>query len=412
MTTELQPEEVKIVEHGARISGGREGDPPSLRILESATEFNELRDVWSTWSDGPEADLDYFSIRLRHRREVVRPHVMVVYRNDRPDCILVGWLEQGVVAFKVGPFTLFRSNARILRFVNGGFLGNRSRENSRLLMREIIRSVHEQEAQAAEFSQLRMDSPLYDVAKHEPNIFCRDHFTLGQRHPYLTLPGSFDEFLRGRSRKSRQEFRRHSRRLARDFPGEFRFQSVRSERDVEDFARKADEIAQKTYQRTLGVGFVNNAEMREVLHAAARKDALRACLFYIRERPVAFATGIVCNKTLCGIYMGFDPAFGKHRPGLQTLMRLIEDSFEPSGSLLRVDAGCGDVPYKRALFDSSWKEGPVWIFAPSARGLGLCVRKVISTLLHSLAMGLLARSDHLRKFKKMWHQQAARKFQP
>jgi hypothetical protein len=89
-------------------------------------------------------------------------------------------------------------------------------------------------------------------------------------------------------------------------------------------------------------------------------------------------------------------------------MRLIEDSFEPSGSLLRVDAGCGEPSYKRALFGSTWREAPVWIFAPSARGLSLRVGKLASTLMHSFAMRLLAKSDCLPKAKKVWYRQALR----
>lgn len=397
----------------ATISGSREGShsQASLRILEESTEFEGLRDVWSAWGDHREANLDFFSIHLRHRLGVVRPHVMVVYRSGRPDCMLVGWLQQGPVAFQVGSFALFRSDARILHFVSGGFLGNQSRGNARFLVREIIRSLDKREAQAVEFSQLRVDSPLYDLAKREPNVFCREHFTPVQTHWYLTLPGSFDEFLRGRSRKRRHQFRRDAKILARDFPGKVRFQTIRSERDVEDFAHNAEEISQKTYQRALGVGFVNNLEMREMLRAAAQKAALRACLLYVGERPIAFASGIVSNKTLYGTFMGYDPEFKKYRPGLQTLMRLIEASFEPSGSLLRVDAGSGDVAYKRALFDASWKESPVWMFAPSATGFKLHLLRLVSTLLHYPIMRLLAKSDHLRKVKKMWHRQVLREFQ-
>jgi hypothetical protein len=89
-------------------------------------------------------------------------------------------------------------------------------------------------------------------------------------------------------------------------------------------------------------------------------------------------------------------------------MRLIEDSFEPSGSLLRVDAGCGEPSYKRALFGSTRREAPVWVFAPSARGLSPHVRKLASTLMHSLAVRLLAEGDCLRKAKKVWYRQALR----
>jgi Acetyltransferase (GNAT) domain len=407
----IQDKEARICEQRTTISASRESRHVSLRILETATEFEELRDVWSSWSDHPEADLDLFSIHLRHSPGIVRPHVMVVYRSDRTDCMLVGCLRQGPVAFKVGSLVLFQSNVRMLRFVGGGFLGNQSPGNSRFLVREIVKSLPKDGVEAVEFSQLRVDSPLYDLVKREPNVFCREHFAPAQTHRYLTLPASFDEFLRGRSPKSRQEFRRLARMLIRDFPGKVRFQSFGKERDVGEFAREADKISRRTYQRAVGAGFANDVEMREMLRVAAQKAALRACLLYIGEQPVAFASGIVSNKTLYGTFMGYDPGFKKYRPGLQTLMRLIEESFEPSGDLLRIDAGCGDVPYKRALFDSSWKETPVWIFAPSIIGLMLNVLKAISTVVHSLAMGLLARSDYLRKVKKMWHRQALRQFQ-
>jgi Acetyltransferase (GNAT) domain len=383
----------------------------SLRVLEEAAEFEEVRDTWSAWSDGPESDPDLFSIRLRHACGLVRPHVMVVYRSGRPDCILVGWQSQGTAAFRVGSFTLFQPYASILRFVNGGFLGNQSWGNSRVLMRGIMRSLQNREIQAVEFFQLRVGSPLFDLAVQSPSVFCRDHFTPVEIHRYMTLPGSFDQFLRALSRKTRYQFKRTTRMLERDFMGQVRFQSVRSPRDVEDFARKADDISQKSFRRTLEAGFVNNLEMRETLHAAAEKSALRACLMYIGERPVAFASGILSNKTLYATFTGYDPEFKKYSPGFQSQMRLIQEAFDSSEGLLRLDAGSGDLPYKRRLFDSSWKERPVWIFAPSVKGFGLHTLRFVSTLLHSAAMRLLAESEYLRKIKKMWHQQALREFQ-
>jgi hypothetical protein len=394
----------------SRFNVRREDGQASLRVLKTVEELEELRDAWSAWSDGPQADLDFFSIRLRHKHEAARPHVIVVNRNGRPDCLLVGWLSQGTVSFKVGSFILFRSDARILRFVNGGFLGNQSRENCEILVREIVRSLRRGEAHAAEFSQLDVQSPLYDWAKREPNILCRDQFTPFQSHWYLALAGGFDKFLGGLSSKRRKQLAKRARMLANDFP--VRFENVRSEHDVEDFARLADEIARKTYRHALGIGFVNSPETREVLCAAARKSALRASVLYVGDRPIAFTVGILSGKTLYGTFTGYDPEFDRYSPGLQSLMRLLEESFEEKGGPLRYDTGCGDFSYKRALFDSSWRESPVWIFAPSFKGLSLHISKEVSTLLHFLAMQLLAKSDRLRQVKKMWNRQGLRESQP
>ena len=402
---EEQPRELQ----GARAQF--EDSHVGLRILSSVTEFEEFRTPWSGWTHCPEADLDYFSIHLKHAPGVVRPHVMVIYRGGRADCMLVGWLFHGTTVFKVGSYPLFRLNARILRFVNGGFLGNQSKENSRFLVGEILSSLQRQEADAVEFSQLTTDSPLYEHAKREPNAFCRDHFTSVQNHPHLTLPPSFDTFLCRLSKKYRKEFRRNVKMFERDFPGKVQFRTIFTGSDVEDFASKAGEISQRTYQGALGVGFVNDLNAREILHAAAQKASLRAILLSIGKHPVAFNWAILSNKTLYGISTGYDPEFKKYRPGLQTMMRLIEQSFETNSELLRIDAGCGDSPYKRALFDSTWPEAPVWIFAPSLHGFRLHTAKLVSTLLHSLAMWLVTNSSLLRKVKKMLHRRALRKFQ-
>ena len=406
----MHSEEVRIADLSASITGRHDSGAACIRILRAAAEMDELREAWSAWSDQPEADLDLFSIHLRHNRGTARPHVMVVYRSDRPNCILVGCLQRGPLVFKVGSFPLFQPNARILRFVAGGFLGSRSRENAGILLLAIMNSLQKREAQAVEFSQLRVECPLYNLVKTAPNVFCREHFTPVHTHRYLTLPPTFQAFLRCRSSEGRQQYRRYARMLARDFPGEVKFQGVRNECDVGDFARNADEISQKSYQRASGAGFVNNLETQETLRAAAKNEALRAYLLYVGERPIAFASGIVCNKSLCGTFTGYDPAFKRYRPGLQTLMRLIEESCESHGSVLRIDAGYGDMPYKREFFDSSWEEGPVWIFAPSWTGLRLHIFRLVSSLLHTAAMWLLARNNRLRKLKRMWQRKAVPEF--
>jgi len=79
---EEQPRELQ----GARAQF--EDSHVGLRILSSVTEFEEFRTPWSGWTHCPEADLDYFSIHLKHAPGVVRPHVMVIYRGGRADCML------------------------------------------------------------------------------------------------------------------------------------------------------------------------------------------------------------------------------------------------------------------------------------------------------------------------------------
>jgi GNAT acetyltransferase-like protein len=379
----------------------------TLRVLETIAEFEELREFWSGWSNHPQADLDLFSIGLAYRPGVVRPHVMVIYRNGRPDGLLVGWIYQGPLDFKVGSINIFRTEARILHVVSGGFLGNRSLQNSRFLVRKLLEALSQKEIQAVSFSQLRVDTALYEVAKREPGPLCREIFTPPQTHRYMTLPATFDQYLKSRGRHCGNHLRRCQRLLAKDYSGRVQFESYRSVSEAEEFAYIAEGISDKTYQRALGVGFVRNDETRALLRTAAKKGALRASVLWVDGQPVAFVSGIVAGHTLHATYTGYDRAFERYCPGAQTMMRFIEELFEPGERVVQLDSGCGNMHYKQRLFDSIWEESPVWIFAPSAKGIALHALRAVSTSLHYVAMRLLEKSDHLRKLKKIWHRRLA-----
>src|SRR6202012_1412454 len=100
-----------------------------------------LREVWGSWPGHRDADMDFYLMIVGSYPEVVRPHVVVLYRDGMPDAILVGRLEQKQLAFKVGYFNVFRRRARCLTFVYGAIHGNASPENSRALVAEVMRSL-------------------------------------------------------------------------------------------------------------------------------------------------------------------------------------------------------------------------------------------------------------------------------
>src|ERR1700730_10035200 len=102
---------------------GAKTDHATLRIAKSVSEVEELRQVWTSWLCHPSSDIDFYVMKIRLNALTLRPHVMVVYRNGLPDCMLVGRLDHKRMSVNIGYVRCFLPKARVLTFVRGGLLG-------------------------------------------------------------------------------------------------------------------------------------------------------------------------------------------------------------------------------------------------------------------------------------------------
>jgi hypothetical protein len=382
---------------------GTEEKPPTVRIFRTLGELEEIRKTWDLWCDDPDADIDYYLALARCRPDFVRPHVMVVYRDGRPDCMLIGRLESRGLKLRVGYAALFEPKVRLLFFVQGGFIGNTSKENSHMIARTLKQCFQHGEADSAEFSRLAKDSSLLKAAESVFGFLGRGHFIPTQEHRWLDLPGSFKEFQDSLSRKNRHELRRHERKLADAFSGKAQIHCYRREAEVDELAQEVEKISSRTYQRGLGVGFRPDAEILESLRTTARKGGLRGCVLYLDEKPCAFFIGKHYKKTFHGNFMGFDPEFGKYSPGLLVLMHSIEECFDPNMRATQFDLGWGDRQYKRVFCNQSKQDGPLYLYALSWTGLRLNFLRSTTSLLDLSARKLVKRIPFLQKIKRDWH---------
>src|SRR5208283_3583735 len=111
------------------------------------------------------------------------------------------------------------------------------------------------------------------------------------------------------------------------------------------------EVAKKTYQRGLRVGFADSAGVRKRLELCARKGWLRAYLLYLGDRPVAFWIGTLCGETFLSEYMSYDPELRQFSPGMVLIMRVIEGFCnKANGDIVKeLDFGPGHAEYKGVL---------------------------------------------------------------
>jgi hypothetical protein len=390
----------------ARSFEGRE-----VRIIRSEPELEALHEAWMTWPGQRDSDIDFYLMIVRSYPEVVRPHVVALYRDGQPESILVGRLEQKQLRFGIGYLPGIALSARCLTFVYGPIHGDSSAQSTELLLGSVIGSLRQGEADAALLEFVPVDTALYQLAVSMPGFFARDCFPALQGHASLTVPGDIEEVYRRMSRERRKHTRASVKKLESYPAGRPRIVCYRQASELDELFRHVEEIAQRTYQRGLGVGFEDSPRVRQRLELGAQKGWLRAYLLFLGERPCAFWIGMLYRGTFVSEYMGYDPEFRQYSPGMVLIMRVLEQfcSRSDADTIRELDFGLGRAEYKTALCSRSWQEGCVYIFSPTPRGLALKLLRTATRLAEESARRMLKTSSLFPRLKRAWRDQLARR---
>jgi CelD/BcsL family acetyltransferase involved in cellulose biosynthesis len=250
---------------------------------------------------------------------------------------------------------------------------------------------------------LKEDSELCSLSKKKPGALKRDHIVVTQQHYATALPPSVDEFYRGLSPKVRKNQKRQAKKLVDHFSGNVTVRCFRTEAEVEGLVADVERVASKSYQRSLGVGFVDNPRTREQLRLKAGKGWLRGYILYLDNRPCAFWVGDVNENTFGSDYVGYDAEFANHSPGMYLVMKVIEGFCEGRHEgVTEVDFGTGHAQYKQVLSSREWRERCVYIFAPTFKGVGINIVRSLIVGSDQIMKKVLSRMNLLQKVKKAW----------
>jgi hypothetical protein len=375
-----------------------------LRTLE---DIERIRDVWDELQWATSGQIDFFKTIVASQPEAMRPHVMLLLSGDVPRAIMVGRLERTQLNFKLGYKSIFKPRARVLTIVAGGFMGDVSTASSESFVRELLRVLRRGEADIVLFESVRLDSALYIAIRTIPPFFSRDQFLERVKHRSMKLPPNTDGLYEKMSSKHRYWLRRLPKVLERDHPGQVRFKVFEKPSEVELLCRDAEYIAKRTYQRALGVGFIDNEMNRRRLKLEAEKGWLHAEVLYIAESPCAFWIGFLYGKTFTLAYTGYDPEYRKYEPGTVLFVNMIQNLINMNVDI--VDFGAGDAFYKERFGDKSWEDATMFIFAPSLKGFLIGFVRNSLLFCKSSALTFLARLGLLQKLKTRWRKQALSK---
>lgn len=373
----------------------------SATVARSVAEVEALRETWAAFRWHPNSDIDHYLAVVGSKREVVRPHVITLWHKRTAVSMLVGRIEQGPFELKLGYRRLQGPRLRLLRLVYAGHLGHRSRQHCALLVAEVCRCLRSREADVAAFHFVPVDSLLYQAARSQPPLLCRDPLVKPNSHWGIELSGSFAAYLETLSKSTRKHLRNYRNRLEKDFPGRVSFRSLSEPGELEGAMADVERIARQSYQRGLGAGFADTAEQRQRMAAALAMGWLRVYLLYLDGAPAAFDVGLAYGDTLYLQHGAFDQAYSRYHPGIVLLAREIEELCAQPG-FRRLDFGFGDAEYKQIFGNQSWPEAIIHVFAPRPRPLTASLARVLVRGLE-LALEFALRKARLwRTTRRFW----------
>jgi hypothetical protein len=375
-------------------------DNYQINVVTSFKEMDAVRPLWESAQWHPAADYEFFTLITQTRDNVISPCIFTVLRGKKPVALLAGRIEAGKAPIRFGYATVAQIPVRQLILVAGGYMGERTQANWQRLLGCIQDQLPKIHADLAIFERLKGESFEYETIL---KTFNRSQLWAAQNasnHWFLTLPSTWDEFLKGRSSKHRTWLKRLPRVLDRDFNCQWKIQLYSSPDEGRMFVDAAEAIASRTYQRGLGVGFCKNEETLRRIQLDAQRGRLRAYVLHIRNDPKAFWYCFCYKQTLYTAATGYDPAYRCYELGTILLMKVLEDS---CGTYLAcVDFGEGDADYKRRFGSGSFDERSIRFFANSGRGFLLRNLFSIMDLGKRFALMLLDRFGVTQRVKTAW----------
>jgi CelD/BcsL family acetyltransferase involved in cellulose biosynthesis len=367
----------------------------TARVVTTICDIEQLRDVWTSFEGHRDGDFHFFLEYVQASSNTLRPHVIVVYRNGQVTALLAGRLDLTRMDQRLGYLRIPSVPSRALMFM--GFRGESSTQNCTLIIRSLLETLENAEADYAQIPTT-YGSEIYRAALELPSYFCRDHAPdLSQNH-ILRISGDFNQVYGRLSANLREQIRRKKKKIEADFQGRAEFVCYSQPGDLETAVAQAEEIARKSYQRTLAVGFRDSDSMRRRLHFCAAKGWLRVHIAYLGGRPAAFTIGTVCNKTYTSDFLGYDPQYRDYSVGTVLQSVLIERCCNEGVEV--IDFSAGDADYKRRFGNDRTTVARLYVFAPGLKGVYLNSVKTVAAGANTLAKHLLAHSGFLPRFKK------------
>jgi len=184
---------------------------------------------------------------------------------------------------------------------------------------------------------------------------------------YLELEESFERFLQGKHKRTRNTWKRRVKKLRELGGGVLECDRIENEDQVGAFYEAAYWVAEKSWQfRNLGRALEETALYRESLRDFACQGCLRAYLLRCGETPCAFVIGLQDNDVLQFEQTAYSGDFAIQSPGTVLYYMLMEDVYRHRRPKF-LNHGTGVTPHKRLFTNQNSLDTAIHLFRPTLR---------------------------------------------
>lgn len=380
---------------------------PSLKIhiIRDFQDIESIRDSWLRLQDHPNIDIDQY----RALAGILHPYVIAVEKDGKIVSLVVGRMAKYSLPIKIGYRTFFRIPFKSIVISHGGFLGEFSGEIVDGIIDELERALREKEAELIFINALNTSTAFHQgLEKKGRHPLKRILVTEKQVHWRIVLPDTYQNYIDNLEYKVRKNLRRAERKLSNCNLEKVGVEKFTDVNDLDRFILNAQKVSRKTYQNSLGVGFRDTPEIREVLSIHARRGRFRGYLLWAGGKAIAFDMGIMYGNIFFWNYGGYDPEYRQFEPGTNLFLRIMQDLFLEK-EIDEIDFGLGDAEYKQRFCNRSWDEETIFIFGPSIKGIALWVLMNIFSRAERNLEGILKKIEIYPKIKRFWRKRAAAK---
>ena len=369
----------------------------SLKVLRTVPELEEIRSEWESWPGHRDSDIDFFSEVVKSNPCTIRPHVIVAYRDGKPDAVLIGRIDSTTLLLKIGYWRIPTPRVRLLIFVIGAQRGNASSGTSELLFREALNSLGRREAEVLRVDYVPAESVLHRLARSLPWVMGRDYGVVSGPHWIMELPKTYQEITQALSGDFRNQLKRKAKKIQSKFPG----LSVRCfdrPEELDAMMHDVEAVAATSYQRGLHVGFLDNETTRKAISSEMARGRYLGYALYLQDKPAAFWLGSFLDSVFYSDYLGFDPAFSEYSPGTYLQTKVLEDLLVRRA--VKIDFGPGDARYKAQLGTTCNQEVTMYVFPPTFDGAALNLLRILTTLGNRAGKAVVGGLGVLPRIKK------------
>ena len=376
-----------------------------IKTIRNLQEIETVRACWEAWQNHPNSDYEHFNLICRLRQDLVRPLVLSVECDGQPLALLVARLERRRLAPAIGYFKPIKISTKIITVLYQGMLGSMDKNIGEVLVEHVRTLLVTGDADMVVFNNLSEDSPLLQaLAVHDSKWYYEKKPNLSV-HWEMAIPEG-RQFLQQKVRsKHRNWIRKKQSELESTFASKISWRWISVFQDISHLCAQLENVAVRTYQRSLGVGFKDDEEHRQRFALFAKRGQLRVQLLEIDGNVQAYWIGTIIRGVFYSSETGYNPDLRRYEVGTLVFIQMMEELIKER--VQKFDFGLGDALYKQRFGDKSWREATVRLFAPTVKGLALRSCLELFGKLDAFGRRLLQRADILERVKTGWRRRIA-----